>query len=230
MPLPQNPSEPDAATAGQANGSQEMNNPYFDSNSEKIPDEEYFENQGYRSLKEKKPLPSVRFILPLLLVGIVFVILMTIWFRGTPKSPPVNLVDHELQDRVAALEKQLMELNGIEARLQTLEKDAQSYLQAVEKLNRMETSLSQRMDQLSKANSVAPPKPAAARPSEKQTAQKTVKQPNAVIHVVKSGDTLYAIGRRYQVTIDQLRTDNNLGKKSTLRPGQKLIVNPPRSN
>ncbi len=122
-------------------------------------------------------------------------------------------MDHDFQDRVAALEKQLMELNGIEERLQTLEKDGQSYLQAVEKLNRMEASLSQRMDQLSKTPSVAPPKPAAARPPEKQTAQKTVKQPNAVTHVVKSGDTLYGIGRRYQVTIDQLRTDNNLRQK-----------------
>jgi LysM repeat protein len=94
----------------------------------------------------------------------------------------------------------------------------------------METSLSQRMDQLSKTLSVAPPKPAAARPSEKQTAQKTAKQANAVTHVVKSGDTLYALSRHYQVSIDQLRSDNNLGKKSTLHPGQKLIVNPPRSN
>ena len=230
MPLPQNPSEPDKATADQADGNQEMNNPYFDSNSEKIPDEEYLENQGYRSLKEKKPLTSVRFILPLLLAGIVLVIIMAVWLRSKPQSQPINLVDHELQDRVVALEQQLMELNGIEQRLQTLERDSQSYLQAVEKLNRMEASLSQRMDQLNKTLSVAPPKPAAARPSEKQTAQKTVKQPNAVTHVVKSGDTLYAIGRRYQVTIDQLRTDNNLGKKSTLRPGQKLIVNPPRSN
>ena len=231
MPLPQNPSGPDAATPGQTNGNQEMNSPYFDSNSEKIPDEEYLENQGYRGLKEKKPLPSVRFILPLLLVGIALVIIMAIWFRGTPQSPPVNLVDHELQDRVAALEKQLLELNGIEERLQTLERDGQSYLQAVEKLNRMEASLSQRMDQLNKTVSVAPLKTAAAaQPSEKQTAQKTVKQPTAVTHVVKSGDTLYAISRRYQVSIDQLRTDNNLGKKSTLRPGQKLIVNPPRSN
>ncbi|MGW8188360.1 MAG: LysM peptidoglycan-binding domain-containing protein, partial [Desulfobacterales bacterium] len=89
---------------------------------------------------------------------------------------------------------------------------------------------SQRMDQLSKTIAATPSKPAAARPSEKQTAQKAVKQPNAVTYVVKSGDTLYAISRRYQVTIDQLRTDNNLGKKSMLHPGQKLIVNPPRSN
>jgi LysM repeat protein len=86
------------------------------------------------------------------------------------------------------------------------------------------------LDQLSKTLSVAPPKPAAAQPSEKRTAQKTVKQPNAVTHVVKSGDTLYALSRRYQVSIAQLRKDNNLAKKSTLQPGQKLIVNPPRSN
>ncbi len=207
-----------------------MNNPYFDSSTEKIPDEEYLENQGYGSLKEKKTLPSVRFILPLLIAGIVLVILMAIWFRGTPQSPPVNLVDHELQDRVAALEKQVMELNGIEERLQALERDEQSYLQAVEKLNRMETRLSQRMDDLDKTLSAASPKSAAARPSTRQTTQKAVKQPNAVTYVVKSGDTLYAISRRYQVTIDQLRSDNNLGKKSLLRPGQKLIVNPPRSN
>jgi membrane-bound lytic murein transglycosylase D len=155
---------------------------------------------------------------------------MAVWFRGKPQRPPVNLVNHELQDRVTALEKQLVELNRIEERLQTLERDGQSYLQAVEKLNRMETSLSQRMDQLSKTLSVTPPKPAAARPSEKQTPQKTAKQANAVTHVVKSGDTLYALSRHYQVSIDQLRSDNNLGKKSTLHPGQKLIVNPPRSN
>lgn len=230
MPLPQDPSGPDKATADQTNGNQDMNNPYFDSNSEKIPDEEYLENQGYRSLKEKKPLPSVRFILPLLLVGIVLVIIMAVWFRGKPQSPPVNLVDHALEDRVAGLEKQLVELNGIEERLQALERDGQSFLQAVEKLNRMEASLSQRLDQLGKTPSGAPPKPTAAQPPEKQIPQKTVKLANAVTHVVKSGDTLYAISRRYQVSIDQLRTDNNLGKKSTLRPGQKLIVNPPRSN
>jgi LysM repeat protein len=228
--MPQDPSGPNTTNADQAKGSQELNNPYFDSNSEKIPDEEYLENQGYRSLKEKKPLPSVRFILPLLLVGIAVVILMAIWFRGKPQNPPVNLVNHELEDRVTALEKQLMELNGMEERLQTLERDGQSYQQAVEKLSRMETSLSQRMDQLNKTLPVASSAPAAARPPEKQTAQKTVKQANAVTHVVKSGDTLYAISRRYQVSIDQLRTDNNLGKKSTLRPGQKLIVNPPISN
>lgn len=207
-----------------------MNNPYFDSNSEKIPDEEYLENQGYRSLKEKKSLPNVRFILPLLLVGIVIVTLMAVWFRGKPQIPPVNLVDHQLEDRVAGLENQMMELKGIEERLKALERDSQSYLQAVERLNRMETSLSQRTDQASKPPSAAPTKPAANRAPEKQAPQTVVRQANAVNYVVKSGDTLYAISRRYQVSIDQLAADNNLGKKSTLYPGQKLTINPPKSN
>ncbi len=49
--LTSEPFRSSAANAGQANGNQEMNSPYFDSNSEKIPDEEYLENQSYRSLK-----------------------------------------------------------------------------------------------------------------------------------------------------------------------------------
>lgn len=230
MPLPQNPTGPDAAATDQNDGSEEMSNPYFDSNSEKIPDEEYLENQSYRNLKEKKPLPSVRFILPLLLVGIVLVILMAVWFRGKPQSAPVNLVDHQLEDRIAALEKQTADLSGMEERLKALERDAQSYLQAVDKINRMETSLAQRMDQLGKTSSAAPARPAAQQPAEKPASQKVTRQANAVTHVVKSGDTLYAISRRYQVSIDQLRADNNLGKKATLQPGQKLVVNPPRTN
>ncbi len=42
-----------------------------------------------------------------------------------------------------------------------------------------------------------------------------------VIHVVKKGDTLHAIARRYRVTIDDLRRWN---KMQTLNAGQKLVI------
>lgn len=43
------------------------------------------------------------------------------------------------------------------------------------------------------------------------------------VHVVKKGDTLYALSRKYYVSVDQLMQMNNL-KNANLSVGQKLMV------
>jgi membrane-bound lytic murein transglycosylase D len=43
-------------------------------------------------------------------------------------------------------------------------------------------------------------------------------------YTVKSGDNLWAIAKRFKVSEQQLRNWNNLGGKSSLKPGQKLVV------
>ena len=48
-----------------------------------------------------------------------------------------------------------------------------------------------------------------------------------IIHVVKSGDTLYSIARRYGVSVSRLRADNGLTESQTLVVGQALIVTLP---
>jgi len=47
---------------------------------------------------------------------------------------------------------------------------------------------------------------------------------NADVHVVKSGDTLWAISRKYGVTIKQLCSLNGISENTTLRLGQKLRI------
>jgi len=47
------------------------------------------------------------------------------------------------------------------------------------------------------------------------------------IHVVRSGDTLWGISRRYGMSVNEVARANGINPKSTLRPGQRLAVRPP---
>jgi LysM repeat protein len=49
-----------------------------------------------------------------------------------------------------------------------------------------------------------------------------------VVHRVQRGDTLFGIARKYQTTIEQLKTLNRLSS-NTLRIGARLIVSTPRT-
>lgn len=44
------------------------------------------------------------------------------------------------------------------------------------------------------------------------------------VHVVKAGETLYQISRRYDVAVDRLKQLNKMGDDVTIRPGQELVV------
>jgi LysM repeat protein len=46
----------------------------------------------------------------------------------------------------------------------------------------------------------------------------------AVKHEVKSGETLGAIARKYQVTVGEIATANNIADPAKIRPGQELII------
>jgi membrane-bound lytic murein transglycosylase D len=73
-------------------------------------------------------------------------------------------------------------------------------------------------------------KPASTGSSGKGIDQKDIEKPTqaaanrSVTYQVKSGDTLWDIARRHQVTIAQLQQWNNLGDPSRVRPGTKLTI------
>lgn len=63
-------------------------------------------------------------------------------------------------------------------------------------------------------------------PAELQPiARKAAAKPKS--YKVRSGDNLWDIGRRFEVSDADLRQWNKLGKKSALKPGQVLLVSPP---
>ncbi|MBI1221418.1 MAG: LysM peptidoglycan-binding domain-containing protein [Bacteroidetes bacterium] len=53
--------------------------------------------------------------------------------------------------------------------------------------------------------------------------QKAVPQEEYIVHIVKSGETLYAISKLYNVSVDQIKTKNKLSSNS-LDVGQELII------
>jgi len=46
----------------------------------------------------------------------------------------------------------------------------------------------------------------------------------SVTHVVKAGETLGAIARKYQVTVGEIATANNITDPAKIRPGRELII------
>lgn len=47
------------------------------------------------------------------------------------------------------------------------------------------------------------------------------------VHLVQKGETLYSIGRKYQITLSELRAANDLSESDILKAGQKLTIPSP---
>jgi LysM repeat protein len=65
-------------------------------------------------------------------------------------------------------------------------------------------------------------KPAAAAPVA--IAAPVTKPDGSVVHVIKPGETLGAIARKYKVSVGELATANNISNPAQIRPGQELVI------
>jgi len=71
----------------------------------------------------------------------------------------------------------------------------------------------------------APAATAATAPAPVAPAAAPVKRPDgSMIHVVKTGETLGAIARKYRVKVADLAVANNIADPKKIRPGQELII------
>ena len=68
------------------------------------------------------------------------------------------------------------------------------------------------------------PEPVAAKPSALSSAPVSRTPGESVKHVVKSGETLGAIARKYQVKIGEIATANNISDPAKIRPGMELVI------
>ena len=71
-----------------------------------------------------------------------------------------------------------------------------------------------------------PPAASVNRPPVKKTAA-AKKAATVKTHTVAAGDTLFSISRRYKLSVEKLRSINNLSEKAVIHVGQTLTVSSP---
>lgn len=153
------------------------------------------------------------------LLGILLVLLFTAIICYFLSKRPTGDKTSTLQSRVTALEQKIA---GLETQLAALQGKISSVNPDPALVQRVD-ALAQKMEGLEKqkqptAESKAKPFPSSTMPVsiEKQ------------YHTVQNGETLYRIGKKYGISVEELRKLNHLSADQPLRAGQEILVSPGR--
>ncbi|OGP67891.1 MAG: hypothetical protein A2169_07870 [Deltaproteobacteria bacterium RBG_13_47_9] len=182
--------------------------------------EDWSEDSNYSPKRRRidsgnNKLPRILLVIFLVLIfagGILYFI--TRRPNGGEVSPLQSKVA-ALEERIAGFEKQLSDLQGkigVSGPDPALLQRVDALVQKVEALERQKQPTAE-----SKAKPAAPSAPS------KPTVS-TEKQ----YHTVQKGETLYRIGKKYGVNVEELRKLNHLSAGQPLRAGKKLLVSPRR--
>jgi len=109
---------------------------------------------------------------------------------------------NSIKPRLEQMEKRLAQLEGTTKKITRLEGEVRKLNKSVKILNR---SLSTEV-------------------KGKSIQKKTVSPIKKAHHVVRRGESLYKIAKRYGLTVSELCRLNQITPKTVIRPGQKLIV------
>lgn len=137
-------------------------------------------------------------------------------------------------EELASIDKRIRNLENIEnrlikerlARLEMQFKEFQEFMVEMDKGQESpakQVSLpTQKKEKLSESRPSATARQAAKPPEKKKTSSVT----KARYHLVKKGETLYSISKKYGVAVDELLRLNKLKKGQAIYPNQKLLVTP----
>jgi LysM repeat protein len=172
--------------------------------------------------------------IPLSKLGISFLILLILLLLLFARN---KIIEYEnrigvLENRVKSVEEKGIKLDAMDDGMVQIGEQSQTIEQLNARLDRSETALTLRMDEISK-NFEKLEKQMADNEIQKAKSSKAVKAAKVSkstaknrYHIVKSGETLYSISRRYGVAVKALRMINKLGDGGVIHPGQKLVVSP----
>jgi LysM repeat protein len=195
------------------------------------------ENEQHSLWKENKKVkfatkPSRIFEkIPLSKFGTGFLILLILsllLFAGNKMVRIENRIN-ALEIRVKSVEEKGQKLDAMSYGMAQIGEQSQTVEQLKARLDRTEKVLTSRMDQISKDFEKLQKQmlDAGIRKAKSSKTEKISKSTaKNRYHVVKSGETLYTIGRQYNVTVKELKKINKLSGSGVIHPGQKLVISP----
>lgn len=204
------------------------------------PQSNKFEQTYHDELDDLNPRKGIGFSeLPFAIIGVV-ALLVIIIFLVIPLRSEVRQQNKRLttlEERVIQIETRAVQTGPSDIEIQKFSDQETRLQQLSARMDRVETSLSARLDNITKTMTApAPPKPKPTvaqkkpAPTKPDVPKSDVTKPAAAssdevkYHLVQKGDTLYSIGRRNGISVNILRSINNLGPNQTIKPGQKLRV------
>lgn len=218
------------------------NDPEKQNSLEDVDVEDFYDTEGYSSLKKKK---KTRFGLgegfPGLPdgfrkwagIGAALVAVMILVMVLASKDSNTIRIDPQLYQRADALQARIESLEDVVQKIDTLEQQVAALQQFQRSVDAREADLSTRMDQLAKdmdklskrpaQQAVAPP---AAPPQSKPAAGAVTG--TGKYHVVQQGENLFRIGLKYNLSVPDIQKLNKLGPNDSIHVGQKLLVQPAR--
>jgi LysM repeat protein len=195
------------------------------------------ESYGYSQNEDNRRPKSMK---PVLIGGgilLVAVIVILMFLSSAPKSAERDLIK-SLETRLKTIEEKLAKLEWIDTGMARLERKEKEMASISERMAQLESTLTKKVDQLSKdmskpaAKPVEPaaPKPESAAHKPEPAVQKPAapakveKDAKARMHAVQKGETIYGISRKYGIPADQLMKMNKLNPNDPIKPGQQLML------
>jgi LysM repeat protein len=155
-------------------------------------------------------------------VGLLIIVILIVIFLSGPNDAVDSRQLQSLEAKIQQMEKKLTSFGSMDQALDRLGKLEQNLSLISERFDRLNSTVTTQIDQIIKELGVLHQK-SSQTPQPVKTVQKETK-PN--VHQVRPKETLWGISRRYGLTLDQLRSYNNMGPNATLQPGQRLKLTP----
>jgi LysM repeat protein len=210
------------------------------------PNAEWDEAAELNTAKRKAAVASTRntsvwIVLGVAVLGLILILMLP---RVQPSGGEEQLL--ALETRIEALEQQLAKFDSVDDNVSRIWEQAKSFEQFKERFERTDASTSLRMDHLAtslsavqnrlekleKSRTTAAAAAKSKPPVNKdvsgapKTSPTTKSAPQDAYHTVTKGDTLYSVGRKYGLKVDELLKINHLPADTVIKPGQRLRVAP----
>ncbi len=207
----------DPDITGQMNSEPEQNDFY---------EQEYMQWDKKKKTKFGSGMFKLPDAIPLSWVGLFFLIfiILFILFLGRTLGKVAGF-----ENRLKKLEEQIARFQDVDDKLTQALEQSQAVEQLKDSFDRLEASMTLRMDHLGNGLSDLQKNIAQVKVQKTQVLKPAMvakKPPKTKYYTVRPGDTLYNIGRQYGITVKKIRTLNKLSDSAAIHPGQKLIVGP----